>query len=171
MITVKVIFALVMGFHVALGNLALAGVSFTVPVAQAFAAEPIAPIMTPLSSENIPMSIAMTPALPQLPVTQGAQKEQEEEDVLACADARQSSMQAFGARSACPTDRCITTRDDGTPPTETSFAFRSPSATDPLATPARSVPPEYALRSAENDAGTWNSPPLASLLATVVLRV
>lgn len=170
MIAVKAVIALGFGLQVLLGPTVAVGMS-AVPVRTIFVQEAIPVAMSPLFPGEPNMSIAMTPVAPTMSEAQSVQKGQEEEGILACADARQSSMQAFGARSACPTDRCITTRDDGTPPTETSFAFRSPSATDPLATPARSVPPEYALRSAEYDAGTWNSPPLVFFLATVVLRV
>ena len=167
----KVLLALAMGFHLTMGNLALVGFAFTVPTARARDIETTAAIMTSLSSENIPMSTAMTPALPTIPEIQSVQKRQEGESILACADVQQSAMQALGSRSTCPTDRCIATQDDGGPPAETSLAFRSPTAPDPLAMLEGDIVPEFVPPSSGNNRAAWSSPPFVFLLVTVVLRV
>jgi hypothetical protein len=166
----KSLLALAMGFHLALGNLVLAGVAFTVPVGQASSAEPVAPLASPLSSENISMSIVMTPALPLLPVIQEVQKREETGAILACADAQQNTLHALGSHSTCPTDRCLTTQDDGSSPTETSFAFRSPTPDFPAVFESSFVP-AFAPLGIQNAPKTWGPSPLVSLLATVVLRV
>ncbi|MEK7137676.1 MAG: hypothetical protein AAB853_05330 [Patescibacteria group bacterium] len=165
----KSLLALAMGFHLALGNLVLAGVAFTVPVGQAIAAEPAISLVTPLSSEEISMSIVMTPALPSLPVTQGAQSGQGEESILACADTQQSALHALGSHSLCPTDRCLRTQDDRGSPSETSLALRSPTPDSPMMFEGSFVP-TFASLGSQNAIDAWGPPPLVSLLATVVLR-
>jgi hypothetical protein len=88
--------------------------------------------------------------------------------LLACSDRSDVALGSPGARSTCPTDRCITAQDDGTPPAETSLAFRTPlpSGNVPMRNIAQDWFFERALQSRENSVSFF-----AYHFSTVVLRV
>lgn len=167
----KTVIALGFGLQVLLGPGAVTGMSaipVRVEVAQA------APVlaMTPLPQPEFAMSIMMTP-LPEPAAPAEVLKEKDTgKSSLACAENEQNTLQAFGARSSCPTDRCITTQDDDSPLSETALAFAVPkvertahslnaAATFSLSLPSSGLSP----------LSPGGSPSFVFLLATVVLRV
>ena len=95
---------------------------------------------------------------------------EEEENTLACAETAQGMLQASGAHSACPTDRCIAAQDDDMPTPETALAFHAPLVGNPGEETA-SVPWETFGTASRGNIEMWDISPRISFLSTVVLRV
>src|SRR3989344_9149979 len=102
----KFALTLIVGLHMLLGSIALAGLG----------------VMEPLKEVN------MTPLVTMSLATDDMQASAPE-----CGAEEKTVVSTPGMKSTCPTAQCIAENDDAAHPTETSLVFGSPKETPPIA--------------------------------------